>query len=130
MLHEWRIDPGTERPNPNEMTEFNILTINAKAFPGTAPLVVKHGERVRIRIGNLCAMDHHPIHLHGYQLQRHRNRRRPNPRIARNGRRPPCSSPVGSTRTIEFVADNPGDWAMHCHMTHHVMNQMGHGCPT
>ena len=37
--------------------------------------------------------------------------------------------PVGSTRTIEFVADEPGDWAMHCHMTHHVMNQMGHDFP-
>ncbi|MFL5318324.1 MAG: multicopper oxidase domain-containing protein, partial [Myxococcaceae bacterium] len=37
--------------------------------------------------------------------------------------------PVGSTRTIEFVADEPGDWALHCHMTHHVMNQMGHGFP-
>ena len=37
--------------------------------------------------------------------------------------------PVGSTRAIELVADNPGDWAMHCHMTHHLMNQMGHGIP-
>src|SRR5690606_7299901 len=23
----------------------------------------------------------------------------------------------------------PGDWALHCHMTHHVMNQMAHGIP-
>jgi hypothetical protein len=37
--------------------------------------------------------------------------------------------PTGSTRTIEFVADNPGDWPLHCHMTHHVMTQMGHGLP-
>ena len=37
--------------------------------------------------------------------------------------------PVGSTRVIEFVPDEPGDWAMHCHMTHHVMMQMGHGLP-
>jgi hypothetical protein len=37
--------------------------------------------------------------------------------------------PVGATRTIELVADAPGDWAMHCHMTHHVMNQMGHEIP-
>ena len=37
--------------------------------------------------------------------------------------------PVGSTRDITFVADAPGDWAMHCHMTHHVMNQMGHEIP-
>jgi hypothetical protein len=37
--------------------------------------------------------------------------------------------PVGATRDIEFVADNPGDWAFHCHKSHHVMNQMGHGLP-
>jgi hypothetical protein len=37
--------------------------------------------------------------------------------------------PVGSVRVIELVADEPGDWAMHCHMTHHVMTQMGHGVP-
>jgi manganese oxidase len=36
---------------------------------------------------------------------------------------------VGQTRTIEFVADNAGDWAFHCHMSHHVMNQMGHAIP-
>jgi hypothetical protein len=33
---------------------------------------------------------------------------------------------VGQTRTIEFIADAPGDWPLHCHMTHHAMNQMGH----
>ena len=37
--------------------------------------------------------------------------------------------PVGSTRVIEFVPEVSGDWAMHCHMTHHVMTQMGHGLP-
>jgi hypothetical protein len=36
---------------------------------------------------------------------------------------------VGTTRTVEFYANNPGDWAMHCHMTHHTMNQMGHQIP-
>jgi manganese oxidase len=36
---------------------------------------------------------------------------------------------VGQTRAFELVADEPGDWAMHCHMTHHVMNQMGHSGP-
>ena len=33
---------------------------------------------------------------------------------------------VGQTRDIEFIA-NPGDWAFHCHMSHHTMNAMGHG---
>jgi FtsP/CotA-like multicopper oxidase with cupredoxin domain len=128
LLHEWRIDVGARRPNPNEMTDFNLLTINGKAFPGTEPLVVRKGQRVRIRIGNLSAMDHHPIHLHGYQF---RITETDGGAIAPSAQWPETTVlvPVGSTRTIEFVADEPGDWAMHCHMTHHVMNQMGHGFP-
>jgi hypothetical protein len=128
MLHEWRIDPGAKRPNPNEMTEFNMLTMNAKAFPGTAPLVVRKGQRVRIRLGNLGAMDHHPIHLHGYEFKITET---DGGALAESAQWPETTVlvPVGSTRTIEFVADEPGDWAMHCHMTHHVMNQMGHGLP-
>ena len=75
-----RSTPGTRRPDPNEMTDFNVLTFNGKRFPGTAPLVAKLGDRVRIRIGNLCPMDHHPIHLHGHRFEDHRDRRRPDPR--------------------------------------------------
>jgi FtsP/CotA-like multicopper oxidase with cupredoxin domain len=128
LLHEWRIDPGAKRPNPNEMTDFNVLTMNAKSFPATAPLVVRTGQRVRIRLGNLGPMDHHPIHLHGHRFTL----------TDTDGGEIPASAqllettafvPVGSTRTVEFVADAPGDWAFHCHMTHHVMNQMGHGLP-
>jgi manganese oxidase len=128
MLSEWRIDPGSSRPNPMEMTDFNILTMNSKAFPGTAPLVAKLGERVRIRIGNLGAMDHHPIHLHGFQFKITQT---DGGQIEPAGQQPETTVlvAVGTTRTIEFVADEPGDWAMHCHMTHHVMNQMGHGLP-
>ncbi|HEX4794602.1 MAG TPA: copper oxidase [Humisphaera sp.] len=128
MLSEWRLDPGAMRPNPIEMTDFNILTINSKAYPATEPLVVRKGQRVRIRFGNLSAMEHHPIHLHGYQF-----------RVAESdgGRIPQTAQslantifvPVGSTRAIEFVADAEGDWPMHCHMTHHTMNQMGHNLP-
>jgi manganese oxidase len=128
MLSEWFIKPGTSKPDPSVMSDFNILTMNSKAFPGTTPLVAKVGDRVRIRFGNLSAMDHHPIHLHGYSFKL----------VATDGGRIPEAAqwpettvlvPVGSTREIEFVADAPGDWAMHCHMTHHVMNQMGHEIP-
>ncbi len=128
MLTEWAIKAGTSRPDTNEMSEFNILTMNSKAFPGTAPLVVKTGERVRIRFGNLGAMDHHPVHLHGYQF---RVVATDGGDVDPAGQQPETTVlvPVGSTRAIEFVADAPGDWAMHCHMTHHVMNQMGHGLP-
>ena len=128
LLHEWRIDPGTMRPNPIEMTEFNMLTMNAKAFPGTEPLVVKQGERVRLRIGNLSAMDHHPIHLHGHAFKITET---DGGRVPESAQRPETTVlvAVGQTRCVEFIADAPGDWALHCHMTHHVMNQMGHGTP-
>jgi hypothetical protein len=128
MLSEWDIKPGTSRPNPGAMNTFNILTINSKAFPGTAPLVVRTGQRVRIRIGNLSPMDHHPFHVHGYSFKVTAT---DGGKIPEAGQWPETTVlvPVGSTRDIEFVADVPGDWAMHCHMTHHVMNQMGHDLP-
>src|SRR6266404_8753639 len=68
MLAEWAIEPGARKPDTTEMTDFNVLTMNSRAFPGTHPLVVKRGERVRIRFGNLGPTDHHPIHLHGYRF--------------------------------------------------------------
>ncbi len=128
MLSEWRIDPGTSRPNPNEMTDFNVLTMNARCYPGTDPLVANLNERVRLRLGNLSVMHHHPIHFHGHQLIVTATDGGPVPASAQI---PETSvlMPVGTTRDIEFVADRPGDWALHCHMTHHVMNQMGHDMP-
>ncbi|HUR27085.1 MAG TPA: copper oxidase [Planctomycetota bacterium] len=128
LLSEWRIEPGTSRPDPNAMLDFNLLTFNARAFPGTEPLIVRTGERVRIRYGNLSAMDHHPIHLHGYQFRIVETDGGQIPESAQQ-RETTALVQVGSTKTIEFVADEPGDWALHCHMTHHVMNQMGHDIP-
>lgn len=128
MLSEWEVPVGTSRPDPREMTDFNIMTMNSKAFPGTAPLVVRTGQRVRIRIGNLSAMDNHPIHLHGYSFQITATDGGPIPESAQWPETTVIVG-VGQTRDIEFVADAPGDWAMHCHFTHHVMNQMGHGGP-
>jgi len=128
MLHEMDIKPGTYRPDTSVSSGFNTLTINGKVFPGIAPLVAKLNDRVRIRIGNLSAMDHHPIHLHGYAF---RETETDGGEIPESAWRPETTVlvGVGQTRNVEFVADNPGDWAMHCHMTHHIMNQMGHGLP-
>jgi FtsP/CotA-like multicopper oxidase with cupredoxin domain len=128
LTHEWRLDVGARRPDPNEMTDFNVLTFNSKSFPGTAPLLVGRGERVRIRLGNLSPMDHHPIHIHGVSFKVTAT---DGGYVPESAQRPETTVlvPVGSTRVIEFVPDEPGDWAMHCHMTHHVMTQMGHGLP-
>ncbi|HEY5947008.1 MAG TPA: copper oxidase [Kofleriaceae bacterium] len=128
MSHEMKIPIGAARPDPLAMNDFNVLTFNGKAFPATEPLVAETGELVRIRLANLGPMDHHPIHFHGHTFQV----------VATDGGTVPPSArhpdttvlvPVGTTRTIEFVANNPGDWPLHCHMTHHVMNQMGHEAP-
>lgn len=127
MLHEWAIAPGTSRPNPSVMTDFNTFTFNGRAWPGTAPLVVKKGDRVRIRLGNL-SMDSHPIHLHGHHFEVTGTDGGTVPPTARF-REVTTDVPVGATRDLEFVADNPGDWAFHCHKSHHTMNAMSHDLP-
>jgi hypothetical protein len=111
------------------MNDFNVLTFNSKAFPATSPLAVETGDLVRIRIGNLGPMDHHPIHIHGLFFEETAT---DGGYIPASARRPETTVlvPVGSTRVIELVPPEPGDWAMHCHMTHHVMSQMGHGLPS
>lgn len=129
LLHEWSISVGTGKPNPNEMAGFDILTMNGKVMPDTEPLVAKLGDNVWVRYGNLSPMDHHPIHLHGYAFKvigtdggwaEDKSKLLPQTTVL---------VPVGSAKVIEFIADNPGDWIFHCHMTHHTMNQMGHGFP-
>ena len=126
LLHNWAIHPGTYRPNPNVMVEFDLWTFNSKVFPAIDPVVAKTGERVRVRIGNL-SMWNHPIHMHGVQFEV----------TGSDGGRWPEQLwrsevteivGVGQTRDIEFVAV-PGDWAFHCHMAHHTMNAMGHDIP-
>jgi len=125
MAHEWKVPIGTHRPDPLAMNDFNVLTFNGKAFPATAPLVAELGDLVRIRLANLGPMEHHPIHLHGHTFEL----------VATDGGSVPAAArtpettvlvPVGTTRTIELVARAAGDWPLHCHMTHHAMNQMGH----
>jgi FtsP/CotA-like multicopper oxidase with cupredoxin domain len=126
LLHNWALHPGTYRPDPSIMQDFDLWTFNSKVFPAIEPLVARSGERVRVRMGNL-SMWNHPMHLHGVHYLV----------TGSDGGRWPMSLwrpesteivAVGQTRDIEFVAV-PGDWALHCHMAHHTMNAMGHGIP-
>jgi FtsP/CotA-like multicopper oxidase with cupredoxin domain len=127
FLAEWAIDPGTATPNPNVMLDFNTFTFNSRVFPGTDPLVARLGDRVRIRIGNL-SMDNHPMHLHGHKFFITGTDGGP---IQLSAQFPNTTVdvPPGTTRDFEFVADNPGDWAFHCHKSHHTMNAMSHDLP-
>jgi FtsP/CotA-like multicopper oxidase with cupredoxin domain len=125
MLHEWKVPIGAARPDPLAMNDFNVLTFNSKAFPATEPLVAEVGDLVRIRLANIGPMDHHSIHLHGTSFEVTET---DGGRVPKGARWPETTVlvPVGSIRVIELLAAAPGDWPMHCHMTHHVMNQMGH----
>ena len=127
FLNEWFIKPGTSTPDPTVMLDFNTFTFNSRVFPGTDPLLVRTGDRVRLRIANL-SMDSHPIHFHGHRFFVTGTDAGPLPRSAWWSENT-VNVPVGSARDIEFTADNPGDWALHCHKSHHVMNQMGHDLP-
>ncbi|HBX38626.1 MAG TPA: copper oxidase, partial [Pseudohongiella sp.] len=123
LLHNWAVHPGTYRPDPSVMVDFDLWTMNSKVFPAIAPLMAKTGERVRVRIGNL-SMWNHPMHMHGVQFDV----------TGSDGGRWPRELwrkevtelvGVGQTRDLEFNAV-AGDWPLHCHMAHHTMNAMGH----
>jgi FtsP/CotA-like multicopper oxidase with cupredoxin domain len=126
FVSEWFVPPGAQRPNPNIMTDFNIFTFNSKVFPGTAPMIAKTGERVRIRIGNV-SQESHPIHLHGHQFKIVATDGGDIPETAQWPETTVLVAP-GQTRDVEFIA-NPGDWAFHCHRRHHPMNAMSHDVP-
>jgi len=126
LLHNWALHPGTYRPDPSIMVDFDLWTFNSKVFPAIDPVVARTGERVRVRMGNL-SMWNHPIHMHGVQYWV----------TGSDGGRWPQGQwrketteivGVGQMRDIEFIAV-PGDWAFHCHMAHHTMNAMGHEIP-
>ena len=126
LLANWALHPGTWRPDPSVMTDFNLWTMNSRMFPAIEPMVARTGERVRIRIANL-SMHEHPMHLHGVRFQV----------TGGDGGRWPESQwhsevttlvGVGQVRDIEFEAV-AGDWAFHCHKGHHAMNAMGHDLP-
>lgn len=128
LLNAYDIEPGAYVPKVNTMTDFNLWTWNSRAFPGIDPLVCALGDKVRVRFGNLT-MTNHPIHMHGYDFK---------VSCTDGGWVPEAAAwpevtidcAVGQMRAFDFVADRPGDWAIHCHKSHHTMNAMGHDVRT
>lgn len=97
------------------------FTINGKSFPATEPIVAKRGERVRLRWMNEGAM-FHPMHIHGLVMEV----------FARDGW--PLPQPfrvdtlnVGPGERWDCIvrADNPGKWAIHCHVLPHAEGEHG-----
>ena len=128
LLAAYDIDPGSATPRIMTMLDFNLWTFNSRVFPGIDALPVRLGDRVRIRIGNL-SMTSHPIHIHGHEFEVAGTDGGWVPRAARW---PEVTTDVavGQMRAVEFDAIAEGDWAFHCHKSHHTMNAMGHDVPT
>jgi FtsP/CotA-like multicopper oxidase with cupredoxin domain len=128
LLSNYDIDPGSYTPKIMTMTDFNLFTFNSRVFPGIDPMVVRQGDKVRVRVGNLT-MTNHPIHMHGHEFEvtgTDGGWTRP------ESRWPEVTTDVavGQMRAVEFTATDLGDWAFHCHKSHHTMNAMGHDVPT
>ncbi|MFO0842314.1 MAG: copper oxidase [Gemmataceae bacterium] len=122
ITQEFVIEPAASTPATARM-DFNWFTFNGRSGPYITPLVVKLGNRVRIRLLNFSTDDHHPIHLHGHTFWVTGNE---GGRVPESAWVPGNNVLVGvaQVREIEFIANNPGDWVMHCHMFHHMMNHM------
>jgi FtsP/CotA-like multicopper oxidase with cupredoxin domain len=97
------------------------LTLNAKSFPATAPLVVNNGDWVRVTYFNE-GMQAHPMHLHGFEQIVY----------AKDGE--PLDAPYaadtilvgpGERYTVLFHADQVGTWVWHCHILNHVEAETG-----
>jgi len=127
LLAAYDIEPGSATPKVNTMLDFNLWTWNSRVFPGIDPLVARTGDRVRIRVGNLT-MTNHPMHLHGHSFEVTGT---DGGWVPKSARWPEVTTDVavGQMRAFEFDAA-AGDWAFHCHKSHHTMNAMGHDVPT
>jgi manganese oxidase len=128
LLQAYDVEPGAYTPKIMTMLDFNLFTFNSRIFPGIDSMNVRHKDRVRIRIGNL-SMTNHPMHIHGHEFLVTGTDGGPTPKSTR-WHEVTTDIGVGQMRQLEFVADEEGDWAFHCHKSHHTMNAMGHDVPT
>ena len=88
-------------------------TFDGKTFEEAPFIGVRAGEVVRITLANDTMMNH-PIHLHGHFF------RVVNGHGARSPLKHTVDVPPMARRTIEFLADEPGDWLMHCNVLYHM----------
>jgi FtsP/CotA-like multicopper oxidase with cupredoxin domain len=115
------VKPGEYELDPMSH-DFNFFTINGRCFPYTTPINVRYGETVRIRLGNIMH-DAHPMHIHGHQFiitASDGNSISIHNRLVKNT----LNVASGETYDIEFMANNPGNWPFHCHIPHHMTNNM------
>jgi FtsP/CotA-like multicopper oxidase with cupredoxin domain len=121
MLSEARVVDGqTYDAMPMAGAEPNYFLINGKAFPATETIPVKKGDRVRIRFMGIGQFVH-PMHLHGLPFKIVATDGYPVPEAAQLTKDTVLVSP-GERYDVEFVANETGQWMLHCHVLHHTTN--------
>ena len=94
-----------------------VWHLNGKAIHQDRDLEIREGEIVRLTLVNETMM-HHPIHLHGHFFRV----------LTASGDKSPLKHtvdvPPHTTRTIEFYANEPGQWMLHCHNLYHMKTGM------
>lgn len=94
-----------------------VWHINGKAIHQDRTIEIHEGDVVRITFENRSMM-HHPMHLHGHFFRV----------LNEAGEKSPLKHtvdvPPHGSRTIEFYANEPGEWMLHCHNLYHLKNGM------
>lgn len=95
-----------------------VWSLNNKVVSETDKILIKKGENVRMIIYN-GSMMRHPMHLHGHDFRL----------LNGQGEYAPLKNIVDimpmETDTLEFNANEEGDWFFHCHILYHMMSGMG-----
>lgn len=90
--------------------------INGQVYPNADPIRVRLGERIRLQFRNM-SMLRHPMHLHGHFFQLVD---RATGRVAGPVKDTVIVEPMMGAVDVEWVADNPGRWLLHCHHAYHM----------
>lgn len=97
--------------------ERYVWHINGKAIHEDRTLEIKEGEVVRYTFVNDTMM-HHPMHLHGHFFRVLTDKDDFSPL------KHTVDVPPHGSRTIEFYANEPGEWMLHCHNLYHMKTGM------
>ncbi len=117
-----RAAPGTALParEPDSVQDLVLSGsmgryqwfINGRTYDDTVPLAIATGSAGRLRIRNHSMMAH-PVHLHGHTFQ-----------LGAAGgagpRKDTLLVPAMAAADVDFAADNPGRWMLHCHNAYHA----------
>jgi len=126
VLDEWDVLSGGVNPAvahvhgagvEGAVPDYNTFTINGRIFPYIDPILVREGERVRIRVINGGTTAFHPMHTHGHNFDLVALDGNP---LSANERRSTYTVHPGETADFILTANNPGSWLFHCHHVHHA----------